>query len=59
MTTVKEALSKIGPNSIVDLRVRKGDDLDSKDDLRKTRILDITDSYIILEQPTPKINSKS
>lgn len=59
MATVKKALSKIGPNSIVDLRVRKGDDFDSKDDLRKTRILDVTDSSIVLEQPTPKIHSKS
>lgn len=59
MTTVKEALSKIGPNSIVELRVRKGDDLDSKDDLRKTMVLDVTYSSIILEQPTPKIQSKS
>ncbi len=59
MTTVKDALSKIGPNSIVDLRVQKGDDLDSKDDLRKTMVLDVIDSSIVLEQPNPKIQSKS
>ena len=58
MISVKKALTKIGPNTIVDLRVQKVDDIDSKDDLRKTRILDVTDSSIVLEQPTQKVNPK-
>ena len=58
MTTVKEALSKIDPNKTVDLRVQKGDDFDSKDVLRKTRVLDVTDASIVLEQPIQRVQSK-
>lgn len=56
MTTGKEVLGRLGPNTIVDLRVEKADDLDGKDDLRRTRVLDITDSFVVLEQPSQKIH---
>lgn len=55
MTSGKDALAKIKPNSVVDLRVQEADDFDEKDDLRTTRVLDITDSFVILEQPGRKI----
>lgn len=58
MISVKKALTKIGSNTIVDLRVQKADHFDSKDDLRKTWILDVTDSSIVLEQPTQKVDPK-
>lgn len=58
MTHSKDALAKLKPNAVVELRVQEADDLDDKDDLRKTRVLDITDSFIVLEQPGQKINPK-
>jgi hypothetical protein len=56
MINIKKTLTQIGPDAMVDLRVQKAADFDSKDDLRKTRILDVTDSYIVLEQPTQKVH---
>ncbi|MBW1740465.1 MAG: hypothetical protein JRJ42_04920 [Deltaproteobacteria bacterium] len=56
MTSIKNALARLGPNTIIDLRVQKAKDLDGKDDLRRTRILDITDAFIVVEQPTPEVS---
>jgi len=58
MSLDKDVLGRLGPNTIVDLRVQEADDIDGKDDLRRTRVLDITDSFIVLEQPDQGINPK-
>ena len=56
MKSGNDLLARLGPNSLVDLLVEKAKDLDGKDDLRRTRILDITDDFVILEQPAKKIH---
>lgn len=51
-------LAGLRPNTIIDLQVEKADDLDGKDDLRRTCVLGITDSFVVLEQPTKKISQR-
>ena len=58
MTGAKDMLAGLRPNTIIDLQVHKAKDLDGKDDLRRTRILGITESFVVVEQPTQKINPK-
>ena len=50
MTSNYAVLGRLGPNSLVDLRVDKSDDLDAKDDLRRTRVLDVTDAFSVQKE---------
>lgn len=58
MATQDDLLARLGPNTLVDLQVSKADGLDEKDDLRRTRVLEVTDTFVILEQPSVRVSPK-
>lgn len=50
--------NRLKPMTVVDLLVYKAERLEEKDDIRRSRILDVIPPHVIIEQPEPKLLSK-
>jgi hypothetical protein len=47
--------TRLRPTTIVDLLAQKADRFEGKDDIRRSRILDVIPPYVIIEQSVPKL----
>jgi len=50
--------TRLRPTTIVDLLAQKAEKFEGKDDIRRSRILDVVPPHIIIEQPDPKLRSR-
>lgn len=48
--------TRLRPTTIVDLLAQKAERFEGKDDIRRSRILDVIPPYVIIEQPVPKLS---